>query len=145
MTDTPTVKLGTNAPTVRLGGRDWPIPELAVRQLRAVRRPLLDLTEALNAFGANKAGEWVMQLSATQYEQLTEVVYQGLTRAHPLLTLREFLDTPVSDVDMFTAFLVVRRQSGLFVSSEDAEPEKKLQAGADQSVPAENPTGTESS
>lgn len=134
----------TDTPIVKLAGREWPVPELAVRQLRVVRRPLLDLTESINATGANKAGEWVMKLSPEQYEHITEVVYQGLARGTPSLKREEFLDLPVSDTDMFLAFLVVRRQSGLFKSAED-EPEKKPEAGADQNAPAQTQIGTASS
>lgn len=120
----------TDTPTVKLAGREWPVPELAVRQLRVVRRPLLDLTDSLNAFGSKKAGEWLMKLSPEQYDQLTEVVYQGLNRGTPSFKREEFLELPVNDLDLFTGFLVVRRQSGLFKAVNDDDLEKKTDAEA---------------
>ena len=117
---------------VTLGGRQWPVPELAIRQLRAVRRPLIDLTDAIAATESETTGERVMTLSTAQYESMCEVVYQGLTRAHPKLSRDEFLDLAASDAEIFLAFLVVRRQSGVYVTRD-----------AEASIPGEaRPTGT---
>lgn len=109
-------------PRVKLAGREWPVPELAVRQLRIVRRPLIDLTDAIAATETETMGQRVMRLTTAQYEELCEIVYQGLTRAHPSLTREEFLDMQASDMELFMAFLVVRRQSGIFVAAGEAPP-----------------------
>jgi hypothetical protein len=123
-------------PTVTLGGRQWPIPELAIRQLRLVRRPLIDLTDQIAATESETTGERVMKLSTAQYEAMVEIVYQGLTRAHPKLTRDEFLDMPATDMEIFQAFLVVRSRSGLFVTASEARPPGEAQAEP-------SPTGTE--
>jgi hypothetical protein len=127
-----------SSPTVTLAGKAWPIPELAIRQLRVVRRPLIDLTDAIAATESETTGQRVMKLSAPQYADLVEIVYQGLTRAHPKLAREEFLDMAATDLELFLAFLVIRDQSGLFV----AKP-----AGAEAGTPGEghtirSPTGT---
>jgi hypothetical protein len=121
-----------STPCVTLGGREWPVPELAIRQLRAVRRPLIDLTEAIAATDSESAGERVLRLTTAQYESMCEVVYQGLTRAHPTLSRDEFLDLAATDAEIFLAFLVVRRQSGVYVAR-DAEASTTGEA---------SPTGT---
>jgi hypothetical protein len=125
-------------PTVTLGGRQWLIPELAIRQLRTVRRPLIDLTDAIAASESETTGERVMKLSTADYEQMVEIVYQGLTRANPTLTREEFLDLPATDMEIFQAFLVVRAQSGLFVTKPASEARPPGEAAAEPS-----PTGTE--
>lgn len=107
--------LPEDVPAVSLGGRLWPIPELAVRQLRVVRRPIIDLTEAIEATETQSTGQRVMALGAEQYQAMIDVVYHGLTRAHPALTRDEFFDMAASDAELFLAFLVVRRQSGIYV------------------------------
>jgi hypothetical protein len=112
----------TDTPEVSLAGRRWPVPELAVRQLRAVRRPLIDLSEAIAATESETTGARVLKLTTEQYEALCEVVYQGLTRAHPELTREQFLDLAATDLELFTAFLTVRRQSGIFVPAAEAPP-----------------------
>jgi hypothetical protein len=116
---------GACVPTVTLGGRQWPIPELSIRQLRACRRQIIDLTEALSPVvekGENgdarvvtTTGERVMHLLAEQFDQMCDVVYHGLTRAHPNLSPQEFDALQATDSEIFLAFLVVRRQSGIFV------------------------------
>lgn len=114
-------------PIVTLAGKKWPIPELAIRQLRIVRRLLIDLTDAIAQTEDETTGQRVMRLSSEHYAQMTEVVYQGLTRAHPKLDRDTFLDMPCTDMEMFLAFLVVRRQSGLFVARPpDAEGKSQL-------------------
>jgi len=125
------------SPTVTLGGRAWPIPELAIRQLRLVRRPLIDLTDAIAATESETTGERVMKLSTAQYEAMVEIVYQGFTRAHPTLAREEFLDLAATDMEIFQAFLVVRRQSGLFVTA----PSEARPPGEARAEPS--PTGTE--
>lgn len=125
-----------HTPTVTLGGRQWPVPELAIRQLRLVRRPLIDLTDAIAASESETTGERVMKLSTADYEQMVEIVYQGLTRAHPKLGREEFLDLPATDMEIFQAFLVVRSQSGLFVTANEARPPGEAKAEP-------SPTGTE--
>jgi hypothetical protein len=127
-------------PAVTLAGQKWPIPELAIRQLRLVRRPLIDLTDAIAETQDETTGQRVMKLSNEQYAQMTEVVYQGLTRAHPKLGRDEFLDMSCTDMEIFLAFLVVRRQSGLFVAK-PSDAEERSQPGE---APAElSRTGTE--
>lgn len=115
-------------PTVTLAGKNWPIPELAIRQLRIVRRPLIDLTDAIAQTEDETTGQRVMKLSSEQYTLMTDVVYQGLTRAHPELDRDVFLDMPCTDMEMFLAFLVVRRQSGLFVAR-PPDAQEKTQLG----------------
>lgn len=124
-----------NTPTISLGGRSWPVPELAIRQLRAVRRPLIDLSDAIAETDEASTGERVMRLSTAQYEAMCEIVYQGLTRAHPTLTRDEFLDLACSDAEIFLAFLVVRRQSGVYITREVSAPAEQ------KKIP--NPIGTD--
>lgn len=125
-------------PFVTLAGKQWPIPMLVPRQLRNCRRQIIDLTDAIapdvplaqegDAAGlaavAESTGDKVMAMTNSQWERLQEAVYWGLTRAHPTMTMEEFLDMPSTDGDMFKAFLVVRTQSGIYtpVKEGDAKP-----------------------
>jgi hypothetical protein len=121
---------GRDIPTVTLAGRQWPVPELTIRQLRACRRAIIDLSEALSpvvekgdsgeARVVTTTGERVMHLPAEQFDQMCNVVYHGLTRAHPSLTPQEFDALEATDSEIFLAFLVVRRQSGIFVETRSA-------------------------
>ncbi len=119
-------------PTVTLAGRDWPVPEFCIRQLRATRRPLIDLTNAINPVVETDAegngrivtstGELVLSLSPAQFDQMCDVVYHGLVGGSPSLTRDAFDALKATDAEIFLAFLVVRRQSGIFVDAQHVEP-----------------------
>lgn len=127
--DKPSKKV-PGAPAVTLAGKKWPIPELAVRQLRYVRAPIVELTDRINTAyePVFKDGEIVGQrikegavdpvvsLSVEDYDRLiVEVVWQGLTRAHPDITLDDVLDMTATPAELFSAWLVVRRQSRIYM------------------------------
>lgn len=116
-------------PVVILAGTKWPVPLLAPRQLRTGRRLIIDVTLALNPTLADgddplkpvlppkvTADEKLVVMSNETYESLTEIVYLGLTRLHPEMTRDEFLDMPITDAEMYLAFLVVRRQSQVYAA-----------------------------
>lgn len=103
-------------PAVTLGGKKWPIPLLAIRQLRHIREPLRIFTERLNkAAEDDKGGGAVFDLPYDEYEALiVEPVYQGITRAHPEMKRDEFLDLAASEAELLAAWFVVRTQSRVF-------------------------------
>jgi hypothetical protein len=138
MTDTMLID-DSNAPRVTLGGRTWKVPELGIRQLRLVRRPIIDLTDALVETADETTGERVMKLTEAQFGQMCDVVYHGLTRAHPELTREAFEAMAATDGEIFLAFLIVRRQSGIYV----VRPADTPGANAPGEAEAEmSPTGT---
>lgn len=133
-------------PGVKLAGKVWPIPHLVPRQQRMIRRQIIDLTDAIaptvdpeNPEGPAKvtAGEKVLKLTNEQYGWMQDVVFYGLTRAHPDLDRNEFLDMEVNDMDLYVAFLVVRRQSGIYTLT--TAPAKDAPAGE---APADGQTQT---
>ena len=81
----------------------------------------------------------VVNVWAAQYADLVEIVYQGLTRAHPKLAREEFLDMAATDLELFLAFLVIRDQSGLFV----AKPAGVEAGNPGEAHPQRSPIGTD--
>jgi hypothetical protein len=119
-------------------GQDWPVPELAARQLIEAGERIERIAEVLRALD-KEAGlpenyaelpddekravdsrrgtatlDRLYKFTREQFADLYEVVYIGLTRAHPKLTAEEFYDTPTSPAEMLLAFYVVRRQSRMY-------------------------------
>lgn len=122
-------------PIVTLGGRSWPIPRLAPRQLRHIWEQVNTVTRALNASSQDQFGDRVLTMTNEQFEALQNVVYWGLKRAHPDMTEDDFLDMEASPVELVSAFLVVRAQTGMFrsVTPEEAAEQKEGEAeGASQ-------------
>lgn len=155
-------------PTVNLGGKSWPIPELAPRQLRHARRLIIDVTKAIEpktepnapadeaaalqereaclrialelnrddvaaAIGARSerpvppkivqtTGDQLISMSSEDFGKMCDAVYYGLTRAHPDLTRDAFDDMPVTDAEMYLAFLIVRHQSQVYASLQRQGP-----------------------
>lgn len=110
-------------PTIALGGKKWPIPELAPRQLRHIRRALLDMNRRFNAAGKDDKGSVLVELTDVEYVSLLcDPIYWALTRAHPTMTREEFDDMKLSDTDLALAWFTVRNQSGIFtiVGASDA-------------------------
>jgi hypothetical protein len=89
------------ARTVRLGGRDWLIAPLSLRQILAIA----DFVPKLSAIGVDN-------LSGERLAPLAEVLWHGLRRAHPRLTRDEFFDLPITIAELVTALPVVIEQAG---------------------------------
>ncbi len=91
----------SGARTVSLGGRDWIIAPLSLRQILAIA----DYVPKLSAIGADN-------LSGERIAPLAEVLWHGLRRAHPRLTRDEFFDLPITIAELVAALPVVIEQAG---------------------------------
>lgn len=101
-------------PTVALGGKEWQVPKLAIRQLIEVRAPLIEINQRMIDAKGDAAATF-SKLSGNDYQALVVMpVYHALTRAKPELTEDEFLDMEISDGELITAWFTVRQQSGIF-------------------------------
>jgi len=147
-----------DAPTVTIGGKKWPIPKLAARQLMSIRRPVIDLNTRLHevqvaaikseadraaavSAAIDAANTLFAEMPADDWARLiVDVVYMALTRAHPKLTRDEFLDLEYEDGAMIMAWYVVRDQSGVFYK---AKPEDVPQQGEEQGAQSPTSTGSE--
>jgi hypothetical protein len=89
------------ARTVHLGGRDWLIAPLSLRQILAIA----DYVPKLSAIGTES-------LSGERLLPLAEVLWQGLRRAHPKLSRDEFFDLPITIAELVAALPVVIEQAG---------------------------------
>jgi hypothetical protein len=138
----------TAVPAVTLAGRDWPIPELAWRDLKKCRQELLELTRRINAVTGADPGaadesaaargvrhlalmsDLLEGLSNEDYDRLVMgPLFAGLVASHPTLTRAEVESWASTESERLFAWLLVRRQSGLFLSS--AAPEPQVEAPAD--------------
>jgi hypothetical protein len=91
----------SDARAVRLGGHDWLIAPLSLRQILAIA----DFVPKLSAIGVDN-------LSSERLAPLAEVLWHGLRRAHPRLTREEFFDLPITIAELVTALPVVIEQAG---------------------------------
>jgi hypothetical protein len=107
---------------VRLGGRDFYVAPLSLRQILAIA----DYVPKLSGITAETmSGERLMPLA--------EVLWHGLRRAHPSLTRDEFLDLPITVAELVGALPVVIEQAG----------GKRLEPGVDGPPPMPPPQAGE--
>lgn len=107
--------------TFTLGGREWKVPPLAIRQLRKVRAPMIEMNQRFVQAAADgrETTDAYVELPEADFERLIlSPVYHGLTRGNPELSLDQFLDLPVIDGELIQAWFAIRKASGIFVTSE---------------------------
>jgi hypothetical protein len=127
----------SGAKTVRLGGAEWTVAPLSLRQILAIA----DFVPKLSAIGVDN-------LSGERLTPLAEVLWHGLRRAHPRLTRDEFLDLPITIAELVAALPVVIEQAGgrRAEAGEAVAPEGAPAAGEMRAASASTPsTGARSS
>jgi hypothetical protein len=114
-----------DAPVISLGGREFFVPLLALRQARIAVPGLLKLMPRLNAIQARLgAGDplGATLLEASDVELMIDVVHAGLSRAHPDLSRDDLLDLEAGFAELIAALAVIARQTGLFAEVEHSPP-----------------------
>lgn len=116
------------APSILLAGQQWPVPQLAPRQLRRLvplfmrLRPWFTaLAEAARARLPDAADATVealarvnvdIAISPEVYDGLVEAAWLGVSRAHRV-TQDELLDWPIDTAELVVAFPILLQQAGL--------------------------------
>jgi hypothetical protein len=93
-------------PTIEFGGKQWPIPKLAIKQLRLIRDKLVCLADKMVNKNATMG-----DLTADDTDALATILFVALTRAHPTLTREEFDEIGTDELELVTAFFVVLAQA----------------------------------
>ena len=92
------------APKMRLGGVDYALPTLTVRQLKTVVPKLAQVTkQELSPFSMSEA----------TVNDLFAVIFLSLSRAYPDLTQDQFDNLPISMIEAIQAVFVVMKQTGM--------------------------------
>jgi len=118
-------------PSIKIAGKDWPVPQLAPRQNRVVVPALLNVLPKIigareQANGQMDGGglaQLAQYLDTTAYDKLTDIVFHALSRAHPELRRDDFDDMPVDTAELFAAISVIAHQAGLFKPAKAADPD----------------------
>lgn len=136
-----------NSPIISLGGRDFHIPPLAVKQNRVVVGGLKTIMPMLAAFekfaveakaaaadGKIDSAEAGFAMLASfpvedgAFDALASIVYAALTRAYPSLSKAEFDDMPLGVDELLMAVPVIMAQSFAFARRGGAQPEQPGEA-----------------
>jgi hypothetical protein len=128
---TPDPKLNyVGAPVVTIGGKEFFVPTLALRQTRVAVPGLLKLMPKLNAVQSRIAeGDplGAALLEQKDIELMIDVVCAGLSRAYPSITRDDLLDFEASFGELAAAAGVIARQTGLFKQPKTGEAQGEAQ------------------
>ena len=115
----------SKAPVVALGGREFFIPVLALRQARVAVPGLLKLLPRLNAIQA-RIGDGdplgAALLESDDVDLMIDVVHAGLSRAYPGFSRDDLLDLEAGFAELVAALAAIARQTGLFAPVEQQTP-----------------------
>lgn len=119
-------------PVVTIGGRDFPVPELAIEQLREVFPALGTL--AILAESPTS----LVRISREDFGLLLNTIFVGIAEGSPGFTRKQFDKLKAKPQELISALTVVAQQSGML-----KKPGETNGAGEDQAtVPS---IGTQSS
>lgn len=139
MTEPNAAFLDGKTPTIKLAGKEWPVPLLAPRQNRYVVPAILSVAPKIMYAVAPQEGVSPARLAATldpaAMDQLGDICFWALKRAHKDMTRDEFDDMPINVMEMAIAMKVISEQTGLV--------SEKAPAPGEAEAAAPSPTGTE--
>ena len=124
---------------ITLGGKEYIIPELAIRQ----RRIAVPLIMKMDTVLRDLAGKGQLHMLSTEnIDDLLEIVYQGVSRGLPHITKETFLDFVFKVEEIIPAYWTVTAQAGFEVNAVAPKlPGEKI--GEDPVSPQTgNPTST---
>jgi hypothetical protein len=110
---------------VELGGQEFFVPLLALRQARVAVPGVLKLMPRLNAIQARIGGGDPLGASLLEQDDvdlMIDVVHAGLTRAYPDFSREQLLDLQAGLAELIAALAAIGRQTGLFAATENTPP-----------------------
>ena len=102
---------------ITLGGKEWTIPPLAIKQNRIIDPLIMSL---IPFFTNVSDGKSMTGLAQAEYDALLTITYTALTRGEPSLKREEFEELQISLPELVEAFSVIAQQTGIFVKGESA-------------------------
>lgn len=106
-------------PTIRVNGKDWPIPIFGPRQNRRI-------VPCITAIG----GASFEKMDTEKIDQLYSMIYWAINRAHPEVEEKDFLDWDIPLGEAMMCIPVIARQTGIMTfSQKDASKGEDKAAG----------------
>lgn len=112
------IPMGT--PTMKLAGKEWPVPPLAIKQLRII-------VPASTVIGELRKGQGV---SKTQMDAILNVVHTALTRAHPGFPVDEFEEMDITLPELMEAVPTILEATGMRREAKEGTAPGEAPAGS---------------
>jgi len=101
---------------ITLGGKEWTIPPLAIKQNRIIDPLIMGLVPFFTGLSAGNGS--ITGMGQVEYDALLTITYTALTRANPTLRREEFEELQVNLPELVEAFSVIAQQTGIFVKGD---------------------------
>lgn len=101
-------------PVVKLGGKEFKIPPLVLKQNKRIDRLLANNIAFFDKLTVEEFGKRLLVLDQKSADDFVEIVYVALTRDQPNLTREAFEALPISLTEVIGAIPIIMQQSGLF-------------------------------
>jgi hypothetical protein len=98
------------APKIEVGGRQWPVPQLAARQLRVILPRWREV-----------AGIDYGTITTQQFDACVDVLHAAISRANPDVGREEILDLPITIYEILPALNIIAEQMGVLKKREVGE------------------------
>jgi hypothetical protein len=119
---------------VSLAGRQWSLPHLPFRAIKAIQPILFEVYT--QAGGAAISTESVGALTEGQLDRLAEAIWRAIAHVDPALSLDGFLALPFSVGDLIETFPAIARAVGLRSVRPNASPDRASAFLATAEAPA---------
>ncbi len=118
---------------ISLGGKNWSVPHLPFRAIKAIQPALFEIY--LAAGGPSMSSESVARLSEAHLDRLAEATWRAISFVEPELSFAKFLDLAFSVGELIQAFPSVAKAVGLQPGkSEDQASPAPATPGASQDL-----------
>lgn len=101
---------------ISIGGKQWQVPQLAIKQNRIIDPLVLALLPIFYTWKSDPAT--ISKIGREQYDSLLTIVYTAITRAKPDFTLQQFEDLPATLPELINAFSIIAQQTGIFAKAD---------------------------
>lgn len=118
---------------VRLAGRQWDLPHLSFRAIKAIQPALFRIYAS--AGGADMSSTTIGALGEADIEALGLATWRAISQVNSKLTLEQFMDLPFSVHDLLSAFPAVAMAIGLRPGERQATAEASPSGGKSTSTP----------
>ncbi len=117
---------------IALGGKEWALPHLPFRAIKAIQPALYDIYVA--AGGRAMSSDSVARLGEDALERLAEATWRAVSHIDPAFSFADFLELPFSVGDLIQAFPSVAKAAGLR-AAQNATAEASPDAGKSITTP----------
>ncbi len=118
---------------VQLAGREWELPHLSFRAIKAIQPALFRIYA--NAGGVGMSSTSIGALGEADIEALGLATWRAISQVDPDLTFEQFLDLPFSLHDLLSAFPAVAMAIGLRPDDKKATAEASPGGGKSTTIP----------